>query len=374
MLQEESLWSESTSWSKTAELAQQLVAEKEFSAISCQAYSAGTSPVIHAGLQSSEQCNAIDDSSLYLVASLTKPVIASAVLCAVQQGLFGLNERICRYLPEWNRGEKRKITIRHLLCHTSGLPDQLPYNLELRNTGGTLEQFYQGTLMMDLVFPPGTQAAYQSMGFVVLQKLMEQITEMPLRKFVRQEIFEPLGMKNSYLGFAVDDPATEILDRVADVNLPEYLQGNSGDWNSSYWQRLGSPWGGMLSTPGDLIKFCKGMLIKNSVITPAIVQEATTNQLPFFESMNARDLIHRPWGLGWRLNWKSHRETFGDLLSENVIGHWGATGCMMWIDLEQDRACVICSTTPTPESTASLIRLSNSIHAATEEVERIRSD
>ncbi len=369
-----SVWEKSPRWENVVELAESFVARGSFSALSFQVYSTSDSPAIHLGQTGKDEECEIDDSTLYLVASLTKPVVATAVLIAVQDGLFSLNERIHNYLPGWNKGEKRSITIRNLLSHTSGLPDQLPGNLEMRNSHATLNQFYQGILDVSLDYTPGTQAAYQSMGFVVLQKLMEKVTGVPLREYIQQKIFKPLGMTNSYLGFADDEQVDDILKRVAPVDIPEYLQGNAGDWNSEYWQKLGAPWGGMLSTPQDMLKFCVDTLARNfinpaSVISPALATEASKNQLLFFESMNSRDQTHRPWGLGWRHNWKTHRETFGDLLSEETIGHWGATGCVMWVDFMLERACVICSTNPSAESRVCLTRLSNAIHVAMEEVD-----
>jgi len=372
MLSKDSPWEKSPLWKNAIELAEGFVARGQFSSLSFQAFSSLRSPSIHLGQNATG--NGIDNSRLYLVASLTKPVVATAVLRGVQEGLFSLNERIHNYLPGWNKGGKRSITIRNLLSHTSGLPDQLPDNLEMRNAHTSLNQFYQGILELSLDYPPGTQVAYQSMGFVVLQKLMEKVTGIPLREYVYKKIYEPLGMSNSYLGFSPEQQAGDILDRVVQVDLPEYLQGNAGGWNSDYWLKLGAPWGGMLSTPQDLLEFCLGTFLtipqpQTNVISQSMINEASQNQLRFFESMNSHDQTHRPWGLGWRHNWKSHRETFGDLLSEETIGHWGATGCLMWVDLPLERACVICSTSPSAESRFCIIRLSNAIHAAMEEVD-----
>ena len=136
-----SVWEKSPRWNHVIELAESFVARGSFSALSFQAYSTSDSPAIHLGQTGKDEECEIDDSTLYLVASLTKPVVATAVLIAVQDGLFSLNERIHNYLPGWNKGEKRSITIRNLLSHTSGLPDQLPDNLEMRNRHATLDQF-----------------------------------------------------------------------------------------------------------------------------------------------------------------------------------------------------------------------------------------
>jgi len=343
-----------TSWQAAVDFAQSLIDDGHIRDLSFQTLTDKPSEL---AALTSETNSDRQTSPLYLVASLTKPVVAAAVLTLVNEGELLLNERVGVRLPEWNRGERRKITLRHLLCHTSGLPDQLPDNIEMRDRHASLDEFYEGAVQTPLEFSPGSRAQYQSMGFVVIQKLVEDVTGQSLPLLIRERIFNPLQMEDTYLGSEANQRT--ILDRVCPVELDDDQTANAGNWNSNYWQTLGAPWGGMLSTPTDMLKFCAAFLNDNPVIRPLIRLEMTTNQLPYFEDMNPRELKHRPWGLGWRFNWKTHRETFGDLLPAQTIGHWGATGSLMWCDLSARRACVICSSRPTQSSRPALIRLSN---------------
>ncbi len=365
-------WLHHLRWEETLALAEQMVATGRFRAVAFQAYSQSASPEIRWGTQQADQTQAtLNQESLFLVASLTKPVVATLVLQLVEQGLIGLNERICEFLPEWNRNERRRITLRHLLSHTSGLPDQLPDNLELRSARASHDEFYRRVVDVPLEFSPGSQARYQSMGFVVLAELLRKLTGNPLERLAHERIFQPLGMDDTYLGLALHPDPESVLSRVVEVELDEEQQRRSGNWNSSYWQSLGAPWGGMLSTPADMLKFCRSLpLFAGSIpdssawrplLTHGMCSQAIQNQLVHFEDMNPRDRTFRPWGLGWRLNWPAHRETFGDALSPQAVGHWGATGSLMVCDPTRKAAFVICTSLPIDRSAKDIVRLSNSI-------------
>ncbi|MBB03872.1 MAG: hypothetical protein CMJ47_14600 [Planctomyces sp.] len=355
MSEEPCLLSSAPRWQTATNLAQSLIEQGHFRDVSFQILDKQTSELV---FLSRDAAPSSARQPLFLVASLTKPVVAAAVLSLVNDGRLLLNERVNIRLPEWNRGERRKITLRHLLCHTSGLPDQLPDNLEMRDQNASLDDFYAGVVKTPLEFSPGSRAQYQSMGFVVLQKLVEQETGQTLPELIRERIFTPLQMHNTFLG--AEAKQEDILSRVRAVELDEDQEARTGNWNSDYWRTLGAPWGGMLSTPADMLKFCSAFLNgSNPAIPPSMQQEMATNQLQYFEDMNPRELKHRPWGLGWRFNWKTHRETFGDLLPASIIGHWGATGALMWCDRANERACVICCSRPTTAARPALIQLSN---------------
>jgi len=364
-------WTQLRSWGRLAERVEQLVGEGGFGAIGLQALSRFRSPVI---LRGNARPNApATDENLFLVASLTKPVVAAATMTLVEAGVISLNQRVSEILPEWNRGERRRITIRQLLCHASGLPDQLPNNVELRNQQAPLDEFYRLTTEVPLDYSPGKGSRYQSMGYLTLGKLIEHLSGEPLPAFVHRTIFEPLKMRNSFLG-ATGPDRSSVLNRVVDVQLPREQDGCTGHWNSDYWRSLGAPWGGMLSTPADVLTFCREMLAcyhgAGTLLTAASVREMCAPQLEWYEEMPKRERCFRSWGLGWRHNWKTHAETFGDCLPPLTVGHWGATGCLMWIDMEAETAAVICTTVPSSESRSQLVQLSNLMHVAIQDFVR----
>ncbi|MCG6156187.1 serine hydrolase domain-containing protein [Rubinisphaera margarita] len=362
-------WTNRRAWRSLVERVASLVDNDCFGAVGIQALNRVHSPVILRGNARPDE--PVTEQSLFLVASLTKPVVAAATMSLVEAGVISLNQRVSEILPEWNRGERRRITIRQLLCHASGLPDQLPSNVELRNQRAPLDEFYRLTTEVPLDYPPGKGSRYQSMGYLVLGRLIEQLSGEPLPEFVRRTIFEPLQMHNTFLGAAEGPQRSAVLRRVIDVQLPREQADCSGHWNSDYWRSLGAPWGGMLSTPSDVLTFCREMLAcyhgTGKLLSSASVREMCAPQLEFFEEMPKRERRFRSWGLGWRHNWKSHAETFGDCLPPLVVGHWGATGCLMWIDMQAESAAVICTTVPSSESRSQLVRLSNLVHTAVQQ-------
>lgn len=312
-------------------------------------------------------------NSIFLSASITKPIVAMAAMLLVERGELALSDSVAEIIPLLgNAPAKKTITIRHLLTHTSGLPDQLPNNRALRMTKSPLSTFVEGACQVGLDFPPGRGVQYQSMGFVLLGAVIEAITRMKLPVFLDREIFGPLHMKDTTLG-APDRWFTEerFQDRLAIVDIPdEQRGGDDWNWNSRYWLQLGAPWGGLLTTPGDLIRFCQVMLDGGTnglvkLFSYATIQAAVSNQLTTYPDIPEADRRCRGWGLGWRLNWPTHPATFGDLLGPRTYGHWGATGTVLWVDPDRQAAAAILSTLPLEKGSGpALAKLSNAIVAA----------
>ena len=93
----------------------------------------------------------------FLLGSISKPIAMTALMTLYNKGMFDLDDSVQKYLPEFQRGNRDKVTVRHLLTHTSGLPDQLPQNAELRSKHATLADFVKGALKVPLHFQPGTK-------------------------------------------------------------------------------------------------------------------------------------------------------------------------------------------------------------------------
>ena len=309
--------------------------------------------------------------AVFLVASLTKPVVAMAAMLLVERGLLTLADRVGDYLPVVGSARK-PMTIRHLLTHTSGLPDMLPDNLDLRRQQAPLSRFLEGACSVDLDFPPGRGVQYQSMGFVLLARIIELVAGRSLPEFLRTEIFEPCGMVDTELGAPsswFDGPDPKI-DRVPHIVVPEEQRGGqTWNWNSRYWRMLGAPWGGLLSTTTDLLRFCAAVMPgavrkRRGPFSEATIRAATVNQLTAYADVPEADRRCRGWGFGWRLQWPAHAASFGDLVGPETFGHWGATGTLFWCDPEADLAAVLLTSTPLEGSGKALSRLSNAIVAA----------
>jgi CubicO group peptidase (beta-lactamase class C family) len=316
------------------------------------------------------------DDAIFLIASITKPIVAMGAMLLIERGQLTLNDRVTDFLPGFGKKGKYGTTIRHLLTHTSGLPDMLPGNADLRRANAPLSEFVSQTCEVTPDFPPGRSVQYQSMGFAILAAIMEQVSGLSCAEFLRREFFQPLGMSDTRLGapddwFDADQPTFE---RIAEIRVPpDQVEATGWNWNSRYWRQLGAPWGGLLTTPWDLGQFAQLMLNNGCInglangrqlLSPASVSESTGNQLAVMKEVPDEDRQFRPWGFGWRLQWSSHANSFGDLVSPGTYGHWGATGTLLWIDPVRESFAMILSTQPLDPNGAPFQRASNAIVAA----------
>jgi CubicO group peptidase (beta-lactamase class C family) len=302
--------------------------------------------------------------ALFLVASITKPVTVTAVMLLVERGRLTLEDKVARFVPAFAANGKGDVLIRHLMTHTSGLPDMVPDNEKLRREHQPLSRFVEEICKLPLLFPPGTRVSYQSAGTAMLGEVVHQVSGLRLPEFLQREVFTPLGMADTSLGWQ-----PEKKERIAAVRVPPELAKADWNWNTPYWLGFGAPWGGMVTSPADFGRFCQMMLGGGTLggvrlLSPATVRTMTTNQLDGMAGVPEEERRCRPWGLGWRLNWPGHSANFGDLLGPRTYGHWGATGTLCWLDPDAEAFCVLFTTQPQEPEGRLLARFSNAVAAA----------
>ena len=278
--------------------------------------------------------------SVFLVASVTKPVTATAAMLLVERGELSLQDPVCQIVPGFGERGKDEVRVLHLLTHTSGLPDMLPDNVELRQRHAPLSEFVAGICRCGLLFRPGTQIRYQSMGTAMLGEIVERLTGMPLREFVRRELFLPLGMTGTALGLSPD-----LAGRVSQVRVPAQQWSTDWHWNSPYWQGFGAPWGGMFATVQDLAVFLQMILQSGryggrQVLGAATAGAMVTDQTSRMPGLSAETRLSQAWGLGWRLG------GWGDLGSPRSFWHNGATGTQVGADPDTGLVCAVFTTQP----------------------------
>lgn len=280
-------------------------------------------------------------NAIFLLASITKPVTYLGAMILVERGLLSLSEPVVRYIPDFAAHHKEETLVQHLFTHTSGLPDMLDNHVQLRRDHAPLSRFVQGAIFDTIpLFPPGTNHKYQSMGTLIVAELIQRISGKSIRNFLASEIFEPLGMRDTALGSQGLDPT-----RLVHVRLPDYLEPAFG-WNSTYWQELGAPWGGMFSTLSDFAIICQCMLEGGQyggtrIVSPASVAMMTTNRLDDHPLVPEAIRRARPWGLGWQMNHPGTSSSLCDVLGRQAYGHTGSTGTLVWIDPASQAFCVI---------------------------------
>lgn len=134
----------------------------------------------------------------FRIASITKGFTAAAILLLQEKEILSIHDPISRYLPDYPYGNK--ITIHHLLSHTSGIPNftsfknYWPYMMRLPTT---LDQTIESFKHLPLEFSPGEKYTYCNSGYLLLTKIVERVSGISYAEFLKQSIFDPLQMKDT---------------------------------------------------------------------------------------------------------------------------------------------------------------------------------
>ena len=133
-------------------------------------------------------------NTLFDIASLTKVIgTTTAVMVLADRGLINIEDPVCKYIKAFNTPDKEEITIRHLLTHTAGLYEWYPLYYRASDKHECF-RIIEGLPLMSQV---GEERRYSDLGFVLLGEIIEVVSGVPLEQFMKQNIFQPLGMKNT---------------------------------------------------------------------------------------------------------------------------------------------------------------------------------
>jgi CubicO group peptidase (beta-lactamase class C family) len=307
------------------------------------------------GVMDLESKQPITPASMFRIASMTKPVVGVAIMMMVEEGRVRLNDPISRYIPEF-RGMKvgvaqqvsgrggelpfytvpaqREITVKDLLTHVSGLGSGPMGNSDIakvaRKEGDKLADYIPRLGTTTLEFQPGSRWAYSpGAGFETLGRIVEITSGLPLDRFFRTRIFDPLGMKDITFW-----PSDAQWPRVATV----YGRGQNGltrsqmpnDTMSRNVYFRGS--GGLYSTAEDYLPL--GLMLANG-------GELNGTRLLSRKSVEMMSAVHvpdtlagRPAGEGYGLSVRvvSNHAARGTMLSDGTYGWSGAQGTHFFVD------------------------------------------
>ncbi len=299
--------------------------------------------------------------TIFLIASCTKPIVASAACLLIERGLLELNQPLHEIIPEIAK-EQNGIRLIHLMTHTSGF-GSIPRNQEFRDTRQPLDRFLREMFKRRKSdFPPGTGVKYCNAGFLLLSEAIGRAGGMPTPDFLEKEFFRPLDMPDSFLGRTDQDRS-----RISDCVLPPELAAAVSNWNTDYFHRLANPWGGLFSTVQDYARFLQMLLNGGEyqgvrVFSPATVRMMTGNQIPRLPGLSPAHRIAHSTGLGWQLRDNGHFRFMGSLVSPRAFGHYGVTGCSVWADPETGLFMTLFSNKPSSDRELGIV--SNAVAAS----------
>ena len=268
--------------------------------------------------------------SIFAIASITKPIVATAVMRLVEHGRLLLDVPVATYLPEFGVYGKERVTAWHLLTHTSGLEEDRWWQ-ELREQRAPPSAYLDAACRSYLHFEPGTRCEYCSLSFTVLGELIARLGGQPCPDFLRQHILAPLGMH---------DTAFQPADRERAVPVHDF----GGQEHTDYFSSLAAPGGGLWSTAADLLAFGQTFLRGGRhggyhLLGPAALETMTRNHTQGMSELVDGRTQPFNYGLGWGKLGQDGRV----IGSQRSYGHAGASGTLLWIDPDWDLVFVFLS-------------------------------
>ncbi|HYL83473.1 MAG TPA: glycoside hydrolase family 3 N-terminal domain-containing protein [Candidatus Angelobacter sp.] len=316
------------------------VAIHAFGKLSYDAKAAGTKP-----------------TTMYDIASLTKVVATTTLVAKLAEGDFAvpldLDAKIERYLPEWASGPnpewRHRVTVRHLLTHTSGLPPFKEYWRTSKSKQDTLDKIFAEPLD----YEPGTKEVYSDLGIILMAEIIERLTGRTLDDLAKSFIFSPLGMQDSMYR-----PPKKLWPQIAPTEIDNnyrhrLIQGEVHDENAF---AIGGVSGhaGVFSTAPDLAAFCQMLLNGGVYAHQRILRRATVAQFTVPQQLSGGTRT-----LGWAV--PTEGSLSGHYFSAHSFGHTGFTGTSIWID---------------PDRQLFVVLLTNRVHPTREnqKIQQVRRD
>ena len=279
----------------------------------------------------------VTPETIFDLASLTKPLATTlAVMRLVQQDKIQLEQFLGQLLPDFERTDKAKLKIKHLLYHNSGLPDYRPYYKTLKAMAKNSRRSVLRSLLVQepLIHPIGKTILYSDLGFMILAWVIEHIANQRLDHFVGNEIYQPLGL--NHLFFIAHNLRGTRGPFAATEKCPwrrRVLEGQVHDENA---YAVGGIEGhaGLFGSAADIHRL--------------LIELLFTYHGQKDDGLFNKDLLHQFFkrlpGTDKALGFDTPSVTgasCGTVFSQNSVGHLGFTGTSFWIDLERSVVVIL---------------------------------
>ena len=255
---------------------------------------------------------------IFLLFSATKPIVALAVMKLWEHGNLHLHEPVIKYIPEFAANGKENITIWNLLTHTSGMNQKIFERILIEKPAPVVD-IYKEIVNAEIDDPCGSKKVYNNLAFSVLGEIIRRVSGTDYDKYMKENIFLPLGMKDTF--FFSDDVDW---DRVVPIVNPFEM-------NVESFYKGKYPAGALFSTAADLVILAQALLNNGlskrfRLLNAKTLQSMTTPQTIGLQPFEKVDFNGVETGLGWLLPMRSH-----SIIYRELYGHHGAAGSMFWV-------------------------------------------
>lgn len=296
----------------------------------------------------------VDESTLFALASVSKPLTAAAVMLAVDAGDLSLDTPVAAIVPEFGEVDdplddevlsqlealRDRVTVRRLLCHTSGLPENVGVKRIRMRDQPSLSQLIDTMCGLPLVSEPGETLRYSNAGFGIAARVLERATGEQFHVYLQDRLLGAMGLDDVVL-----KPDSSWHDRLTYTADAAATGAPSESYNSPYWRGLGMPWGGYFGTPSALVRFAASFfpnresLLSDESRAEMIVDQ--TGGVPGGVVSAGAHWEQGAWGLGWEVAGDKRNHWTGSLRSPRTFCHWGQSGTLVWADPDRELALAV---------------------------------
>jgi len=283
--------------------------------------------------------------TIFWIASMTKPVTATAVMMLEGEGKLSVDDPVAKYIPELGslksaEGEAANVTIRQLLMHTSGMAEITPEQAQACKTLADVIPLYAA---QPVNFKPGTKWVYCQSSINTAARVVEVVSGQSFPDFLEERLFGSLGMKDTTF-YLTDEQHARLATsyrRTDDGELERAENFILLGKNPTSRDRFPAANGGLFSTASDYAKFCRMILNRGELdgrryLKAESVAKMTTVQT---DELKTGFTEGNGWGLGWCVVRKPQGPT--EVLSSGSFGHGGAYGTQAWIDPVKERVYIL---------------------------------
>lgn len=309
--------------------------------------------------------------AVFWIASMSKSLTGTALMMLVDEGKVSLDDPVEKHLPEFKgqqikdadgilHAPKHPITVREVMCHTSGLV--LANEKGLKKTQSLQENvalFASHPLRQE----PGTKYEYNNCGIDTGGRIIEVVSGMRYADFMQKRLFDPLGMKDTTFWpneeqasrlahtarFTADKKGLEeikqdknveqrIIDKWSEgIHVPRAITADMGAATAfSYAKHYGEPAGGFYSTASDVGTLCRMLLNGGTLDGKRYLSEQAVKQMSSIQTGDVPVNPNEAYGVGWSVKLRNDEGP-----SIGSFGHRGARRTAMWIDPKNELAMVI---------------------------------
>lgn len=296
----------------------------------------------------------VSEETLFALASVSKPLTAAAVMHAVSAGDLELDLPVSAVVPEFGSVDdvladdvypqlealRDRVTVRHILCHVSGLPENAGVKRLRMRDKPTLDRIIDVMRGLPLQSAPGELLRYSNAGFGIAARVLERATGTAIHTYIDDRILAPLHLSN-----VLTRPGADDVDRIAFTSDAASAGTDTESYNSRYWRELGIPWGGYYGSPSDIVRFAatffpgERSVLGEDLKTEMIVDQ-TGRVAGGVDSAGVR-WERGAWGLGWEIAVDKNRHWTGSKRSPATFCHWGQSGTLVWADPERRLALAV---------------------------------